>query len=162
MCGGGVQVVWKTTDPHARDAWNDGVRFHFPGYDTSLFWDGDKVYVQGSTYWRVRQSSLDMMECPSHRLVTLIGTRRHRPGRVRSRDREISERRTKADVSPSIPDPINQRVHVLMLEQSWAGTGRRIPEAPHMYRKDGWYYLLIAEGTSLEHPTSPLTYLLPI
>ena len=28
----------------------------------------------------------------------------------------------------------------------WYGTGGRYPEAPHIYRKDGWYYLLIAEG----------------
>lgn len=28
----------------------------------------------------------------------------------------------------------------------WKGTGGRHPEAPHMYKKDGWYYLMIAEG----------------
>lgn len=28
----------------------------------------------------------------------------------------------------------------------WEGTGGRFPEAPHIYKKDGWYYLLIAEG----------------
>lgn len=28
----------------------------------------------------------------------------------------------------------------------WFGTGGRYPEAPHIYKKDGWYYLLIAEG----------------
>ena len=28
----------------------------------------------------------------------------------------------------------------------WCGTGGRYPEAPHIYKKDGWYYLLIAEG----------------
>ena len=28
----------------------------------------------------------------------------------------------------------------------WHGTGGRYPEAPHIYKKDGWYYLLIAEG----------------
>ncbi|MBQ8674348.1 MAG: glycoside hydrolase family 43 protein [Bacteroides sp.] len=28
----------------------------------------------------------------------------------------------------------------------WNGTGGRHPEAPHIYKKDGWYYLLIAEG----------------
>ncbi len=28
----------------------------------------------------------------------------------------------------------------------WNGTGGRHPEAPHIYQKDGWYYLLIAEG----------------
>lgn len=28
----------------------------------------------------------------------------------------------------------------------WYGSGSRNPEGPHLYRKDGWYYLLLAEG----------------
>ena len=28
----------------------------------------------------------------------------------------------------------------------WRGTGGRYPEGPHIYKKDGWYYLMIAEG----------------
>ena len=28
----------------------------------------------------------------------------------------------------------------------WEGTGGKYPEAPHLYHKDGWYYLLVAEG----------------
>ena len=34
----------------------------------------------------------------------------------------------------------------------WRGTGGRHPEGPHIYKKDGWYYLLISEGgTELAH-----------
>lgn len=34
----------------------------------------------------------------------------------------------------------------------WRGTGGRYPEGPHIYRKDGYYYLLISEGgTELAH-----------
>jgi len=34
----------------------------------------------------------------------------------------------------------------------WQGTGGRYPEGPHMYKKDGWYYLLISEGgTEIAH-----------
>ncbi|KAI2628554.1 glycoside hydrolase family 43 protein [Hypoxylon sp. NC1633] len=34
----------------------------------------------------------------------------------------------------------------------WNGTGGTAPEGPHVYLKDGWYYLLAAEGgTGLEH-----------
>ena len=34
----------------------------------------------------------------------------------------------------------------------WAGCGGRWPEAPHIYKKDGYYYLLISEGgTELAH-----------
>ncbi|NUU21234.1 MAG: family 43 glycosylhydrolase [Streptomycetaceae bacterium] len=28
----------------------------------------------------------------------------------------------------------------------WAGTGLAYPEAPHLYQRDGWWYLVIAEG----------------
>ncbi|KAI0521765.1 glycoside hydrolase family 43 protein [Xylaria bambusicola] len=34
----------------------------------------------------------------------------------------------------------------------WNGTGGVWPEGPHLYRKDGWYYLMIAEGgTATDH-----------
>jgi beta-xylosidase len=34
----------------------------------------------------------------------------------------------------------------------WNGTGLRNPEGPHLYKRDGCYYLLIAEGgTELGH-----------
>ena len=34
----------------------------------------------------------------------------------------------------------------------WQGTGGRYPEGPHLYKKDGWYYLLISEGgTEMAH-----------
>ncbi len=34
----------------------------------------------------------------------------------------------------------------------WGGTGGRFPEGPHIYKKDGWYYALLAEGgTAMGH-----------
>ena len=34
----------------------------------------------------------------------------------------------------------------------WQGTGGRYPEGPHLYKKDGYYYLLISEGgTEMAH-----------
>ncbi|KAI1763394.1 glycoside hydrolase family 43 protein [Hypoxylon sp. FL1150] len=37
-------------------------------------------------------------------------------------------------------------------EVLWNGTGGTAPEGPHIFQKDGWYYLLIAEGgTGLDH-----------
>ncbi|MBO5353954.1 MAG: glycoside hydrolase family 43 protein [Lachnospiraceae bacterium] len=36
--------------------------------------------------------------------------------------------------------------------ECWNGTGANNPEGPHLYKKNGWYYLLIAEGgTELCH-----------
>ncbi|MRW92064.1 family 43 glycosylhydrolase [Duganella sp. FT80W] len=32
------------------------------------------------------------------------------------------------------------------LRNIWTGTGGQYPEGPHLYKKDGWYYLMIAEG----------------
>ena len=36
----------------------------------------------------------------------------------------------------------------------WNGTGLPSPEAPHTYKKDGWYYLLTAEGGTRERHRS--------
>lgn len=37
-------------------------------------------------------------------------------------------------------------------KQLWQGDGGRYPEGPHLYKKDGYYYLLISEGgTELAH-----------
>ncbi|KAJ7632991.1 arabinofuranosidase [Roridomyces roridus] len=33
----------------------------------------------------------------------------------------------------------------------WNGTGGLAPEGPHIHFKDGWFYLIIAEGTGLNH-----------
>ncbi len=30
--------------------------------------------------------------------------------------------------------------------QVWSGTGERCPEGPHILKKDGWYYAIVAEG----------------
>lgn len=30
--------------------------------------------------------------------------------------------------------------------QAWAGTGERCSEGPHLLKKDGWYYAIVAEG----------------
>ncbi|MBQ9764587.1 MAG: glycoside hydrolase family 43 protein [Lachnospiraceae bacterium] len=30
--------------------------------------------------------------------------------------------------------------------QVWAGTGERCSEGPHIFKKDGWYYAMVAEG----------------
>jgi xylan 1,4-beta-xylosidase len=32
------------------------------------------------------------------------------------------------------------------IKHLWSGTGGRYPEGPHVYKKNGWYYLMIAEG----------------
>ncbi|RSL93480.1 hypothetical protein CEP52_013244 [Fusarium oligoseptatum] len=33
----------------------------------------------------------------------------------------------------------------------WSGTGGASPEAPHIWKRDGWYYLLLAEGGTREN-----------
>ena len=42
-------------------------------------------------------------------------------------------------------DPLTGR-QLTESRRIWTGTGGRYPEGPHIYKKDGWYYLLISEG----------------
>ena len=35
-------------------------------------------------------------------------------------------------------------------KQVWYGAGGRYAEGPHIYKKDGWYYLMAAEGGTEE------------
>ncbi|KAJ7311554.1 arabinofuranosidase [Mycena albidolilacea] len=103
-------IILRTKDPYAKDAWSDPVHFIFDGYDTSPFWHEDgTIYVQGSHPWEV-SPHIDQMQLD---LDTGKGT-------------------------PQVP--------------IWNGTGGLAPEGPHMHLKDGYYYLVIAEGgTGLNH-----------
>ena len=48
-------------------------------------------------------------------------------------------------------DPVTGR-QLSPSQKIWGGTGGRYPEGPHIYKKDGWYYLLAAEGgTEMAH-----------
>ena len=44
------------------------------------------------------------------------------------------------EVDPDTGERLSESVWIC------AGTGGRCAEAPHLYKKDGWYYLLLAEG----------------
>lgn len=49
---------------------------------------------------------------------------------------------------------INIKTGELLTEPAfiWGGTGGRYPEAPHIYKRGEWYYLILAEGgTEYEH-----------
>ncbi len=38
------------------------------------------------------------------------------------------------------------RQALVRTSRGWAGTGGQYPEGPHLYFRDGWYYLLLSEG----------------
>ncbi|KAJ7137758.1 arabinofuranosidase [Mycena epipterygia] len=103
-------IILRTKNPYAADAWSDPVHFTFDGYDTSPFWHEDgTVYVQGSHPWEV-SPHIDQMQL---NLDT-------------------------GEATEQLP--------------IWNGTGGLAPEGPHMHLKDGYYYLIIAEGgTGLNH-----------
>ena len=44
------------------------------------------------------------------------------------------------EIDPQTGEQLTETVKI------WNGTGGRYPEGPHIYKKDGWYWLLIAEG----------------
>lgn len=52
----------------------------------------------------------------------------------------IPDRITLCEINPKTGEQLTDSKPI------WGGTGGRYPEAPHIYKKDGWYYLLIAEG----------------
>lgn len=44
------------------------------------------------------------------------------------------------EINPQTGEQLTPSVRI------WEGMGGRHPEGPHIYKKDGWYYLLISEG----------------
>ncbi|TCO50104.1 glycosyl hydrolase family 43 [Kribbella antiqua] len=52
---------------------------------------------------------------------------------------------TSAGIMQASVDPV---AGILLEEprRMWSGTGLQYPEAPHLYHREGWWYLLIAEG----------------
>ena len=64
---------------------------------------------------------------------------------------------TFGDASIILQAEIDSWTGVLLSEPQrlWSGTGLAAPEAPHVYLRDGWWYLLIAEGgTARGHAVS--------
>lgn len=52
-------------------------------------------------------------------------------------------------------DTTNMRLKPETARRIWKGTDVKVTEGPHLYRKDGWYYLFAAEGgTQYEHQES--------
>ena len=47
---------------------------------------------------------------------------------------------SQAQVNPETGELLTQPKHI------WSGTGGHSPEGPHIYYRNGWYYLLVAEG----------------
>ncbi|KAJ7172068.1 arabinofuranosidase [Mycena filopes] len=103
-------IILRTENPYAANAWSDPVHFAFDGYDTSPFWHEDgTVYVQGSHPWEV-SPHIDQIQL----------------------DLDTGEATEQVPI--------------------WNGTGGLAPEGPHMHLKDGYFYLIIAEGgTGLNH-----------
>lgn len=44
------------------------------------------------------------------------------------------------EINPKTGEQLNESKRI------WNGTGGRHPEGPHIYKKDGWYYLLISKA----------------
>lgn len=48
-------------------------------------------------------------------------------------------------IAHALIDPLSGRL-LSKTELIWQGTGLSSPEGPHLFRKNGWWYLLVAEG----------------
>lgn len=96
--------------------WSEPIVFNFPGYDTSLAWT-------------------DSGEC----YVQGAHYWRVRP--------EILQYRIDLDTGAILPSPgFDAPDQPAQSHKIWSGLGGKAPEAPHQYYRDGWWYLLIAEG----------------
>ena len=112
------------------------MHFDFEGYDTSPFWDDDGTeYIVVSHAYKV--------ECVDLKLRASLYADISRPGNHLAKGNF-----TTGEVQSNWTN-------------LWSGTGGLVgklfqcllnaystqaPEGPHIYRKDGYYYLLIAEG----------------
>lgn len=45
-----------------------------------------------------------------------------------------------SEIDPKTGEQLSEPIPI------WSGTGGRYPEAPHIYKKDDWYFLLLSEG----------------
>ncbi|CAK7198565.1 hypothetical protein SEUCBS139899_001228 [Sporothrix eucalyptigena] len=120
-------LIFQADDPYDASSWTNPTRFNFTGYDPSPFWDDDgRAYIVASYAWQL-QPGIQLAEID-------LDT-----GELVSDDSDDSDDDDSKATAPS-------------WSTIWTGTGGLAPEGPHIYRKDGWYYLLIAEGgTGLNH-----------
>jgi xylan 1,4-beta-xylosidase len=112
-------LVFTATDPAG--PWSDGTVIEgIHGIDPDLAWDDDGVaYV---TY-----SGLD----------TTSGATMHGGGRPEQRKHGgILQITVDLETGKPLSPP----------RSLWSGTRLKFPEAPHLYRHDGYWYLMIAEG----------------
>ena len=114
----GSNVMLTATDPAG--PWSDPILLpDIPGIDASIFFDADgKCYAQGTGSFDEDLNLLPDIFAPGKRGIWVC---------------EFDIKTMKA-ISPK--------------KYVWdcALNGAPSPEAPHLYQKDGWYYLIIAEG----------------
>ncbi|KAK6086702.1 Non-reducing end alpha-L-arabinofuranosidase BoGH43A 7 [Seiridium cupressi] len=119
-------VIFKADNPYEPLSWTNAIHFDFVGYDTSPFWDVDgQVYMTGSHAYHVfpgiQQAEANLDTGEVGEWVTIWNGTGGLVGPVLSVDWAYS-----ADLS--------------------VGT-----RGPHIYFKDGYYYLLAAEVQTLGH-----------
>lgn len=116
FAGGLGNIVVKTKDP--MKGWSDPYKLNFEGIDPSLFFDEDgKAYV-------VHNDAPDAgtAQYPGHRVIKLW-------------DYDVEKDQVVAGSSRIL---VSGGVNIAK-KPDWI-------EAPHIYKKDGWYYLMCAEG----------------
>ncbi|KAJ6013246.1 hypothetical protein N7540_007837 [Penicillium herquei] len=109
-----TQNFYITTQDIWADQWSDPIYFEFEGIDPSLYFENDRVYIQGS--WH--SGPLGNPMCSIRQFEVEITT-----GKALSAIKNI-----------------------------WTGhLSKGDVEGPHIYKKDGYYYLMAAEGGTWQH-----------
>jgi alpha-N-arabinofuranosidase len=115
--------------------WSDPVLVEQAGIDPSLFWDDD-----GTCYFVSNAKSKDD------------------PGFLEGGGEKAAEAFRAASLKKEPPGflmaPMDTKTGKFLAPARpvWGGTGGSSPEAPHIYKRNGWYYQIVAEGgTELGH-----------
>lgn len=134
---GGGCLVFRTEDPAGE--WSNPLRLDgIEGIDPDLAWDDDGAGTEDGTAW-----------------VTFSGLSTTGPDA--GAHHGVQQARVDLRTGAVLEAP----------RSLWSGTGLKFPEAPHLYHRGRWWYLMIAEGgTERGHgvsiargpsPTGPFT-----
>ncbi|AEO70820.1 glycoside hydrolase family 43 protein [Thermothielavioides terrestris NRRL 8126] len=122
VAGKDAGVLFRTTNPFDDAAWSDALTFPVDKIDPDLFWDDEEDNNNNINNSTRNTNTTDENKA----YVATQG--------IQLQELDLT---TGAITRPT---------------SLWNGTGGVWPEGPHLYKKDGYYYLLIAEGgTALDH-----------
>ena len=147
IMGGGLQQImhnYLVTAPDITGPWSEPVKLFSGGYDPDLYIEDERFYIVYAGFDYRRALTLHNRKSSFREAWNII----RRDGK---RGLDPFSGIFLQEFNPDTWTPIGSR------QLLFAGTGRTVPEGPHIKKHAGYYYLLIAEGgTTYNHCTSLL------